>query len=282
MQIDPFFQVPQRTLETASGSVEVPVLYKEGDYSMALFCTHRHRAQALLRHTGLRPAMTFGNYAIVSLVMAKFTHCSESNYSIAALAVPVSRSQGFQPVSPWRELFSRADQRHMGFYLVNCPTDNLRMMHIGREVWGHPKCPANIDLELESSGLQCQVQCMQTQQPLFEFAGRGPKVWKMQPLGFNMFSILNDQMIRAILEIRSPFSVHLPFGFRLKLNTTDHPITRPMRKLGLDGKRPLVVISTNLFQGRFNEGVVIEDLNQLPLTASASAASPRHHDRLRA
>ncbi|MBA53609.1 MAG: hypothetical protein CMK89_04075 [Pseudomonadales bacterium] len=265
MQIDPFFQVPQRTMETSSGPVEVPVLYKEGDYSVALFCTRLHRAQALLRNTSLRPAMTFGDYAIVSLVMARFTHCSESGYSIAALAVPVSRCQGFQPVSPWRELFSRPDQRHMGFYLVNCPTDSLRMMHVGRELWGHPKTPAHIDLQLEKSGLLCKVECMETQQPLFEFSGWGPKVWKMRPLGFNMFSILNNQMMRSILETSSPFDVHLPLSFRLKLGAGDHPTTRPMRKLGLDGKRPLAVISTNLFQGRFNEGVVIEELGQEPL-----------------
>lgn len=262
MQIDPFFQVPRRQVDTASGPVEVPVLYKEGDYSVALFCAHRSRVQALLEGTHLTPAMTFGKYAIVSLVMAKFTHCSETAYSVAALTIPVSRSMGFKPVSPWRELFSRADQRHMGFYLVNCPTDSLRMMEIGREVWGHPKTPAFIDMSLEHSRLHCQVECMETQQPLFEFSGQGPRVWQMQPMGFNMFSILDNQIIRSILETRSPFKVHLPFGFRMKLGPQDHPTTRPMRKLGLNGKRPLLVISTDLFQGRFNEGVVVEDLSQ--------------------
>ena len=48
MQIDPFFQVPQRSVNTSMGAVEVPVLYKEGDYSIALFCTLRERVEALL------------------------------------------------------------------------------------------------------------------------------------------------------------------------------------------------------------------------------------------
>ncbi len=70
MQIDPFFQVPQRSVNTSMGAVEVPVLYKEGDYSIALFCTLRERVEALLAGTSFVPAMTFGRYAIVGLVMA--------------------------------------------------------------------------------------------------------------------------------------------------------------------------------------------------------------------
>ncbi|MEE2731183.1 MAG: acetoacetate decarboxylase family protein [Pseudomonadota bacterium] len=281
MQIDPFFQVPRRTLDTSSGPLEVPVLYKEGDYSIALFCAHRQRVEALLNasatQSSLTPAMTFGPYAIVSLVMANFTHCSDADYSVAGLAVPVSRRRGFQPVSPWRELFRRADQRHMGFYLVNCPADSLRMINVGREIWGHPKTPARIDLQLDQNSLRCRVDCLQYNQPLFEFSGWGPRFWQIRPLGMNLFSILNQQMIRSILDVRSPFNLHLPFGFRLQLAPGDHPTTRPMRKLGLDGKRPLMVISTNQFQGRFNEGVVIEELGQ------AAQASPRTvRDTLRA
>lgn len=273
MQIDPFFQVPQRSVNTSMGAVEVPVLYKEGDYSIALFCTLRERVEALLAGTSFVPAMTFGRYAIVGLVMANFTLCSATPYSIASLAVPVSRLRGFRPISPWRELFSKADQRHMGFYLMNCHTSSPRMVAVGREVWGHIKFPSRVEMSLHKATLNCRVECMEGNIPLLQFGGYGPRIGQIRPMGFNMFSILNDQVMRSILDTRAPYDVRFPFGFKLQLGA-EHPTTLPLRKLGLNGKRPLAVISTDRFQGRFNEGVVIETLEH-PHPGPATATRGR-------
>lgn len=275
MQIDPFFQVPQHPVHTSVGMVNLPVMFKEGDYSLALFGTRRERVEALLEDTSFVPAMTLGPFALVALVMANFNICSEAPYSIAASAVPVSRRDGFQPISPWRELFNRPDQRHMGFYQLNCPINNLRMMSVGAEVWGHPKTPADIHFELNRDSMNCSVHCMHENRPLMQFAGRGRRFWRIAPMGFNIFSIRNQQVIRSILDTRSPYNVHLPFGYRLTLGDCDHPAINPLRQLGLDGKRPLVLLSSDQFQGRFNEGTVIEEMGEqrrvaAPIRAAAT------------
>lgn len=274
MQIDPFFQVPQHPVHTSAGVVNLPVLYKEGDYCVALFTAPRAKVEALLQGTHLTPAMTFGPYATVAMVMSNFNICSEAPYSVVAFAIPASRERGFQPVSPWRELFARPDQRHMGFYMLNCPVNSLRMMAVGREVWGHPKSPASIQLELNDSRLDCAVDCMERGTRLLRFSGSGMRFWRIGPLGFNLFTVRNHQLVRSIIDTRSPFNVHVPFNFKLQLGAEDHPITNPLRQLGLDGKRPLALISSNEFQGRFNEGTVIEDLDSpQPLTKLRPAAT---------
>lgn len=260
MQIDPFFQVPQHCVNTSKGPVELPVLYKEGDYSIALFCTLRKSVEAQLAGTSFVPAMTFGHYAVVGLVMANFTLCSEAPYCMTSLAIPVSRQQGFRPVSPWRELFSKADQRHMGFYLVNCTSSSPHMAAVSREIWGHPKSHSIVSMALNKASLNCRVECAERRQTLLQFKGTGLRFWKVRPISFTMFSILGNQVMRSILDTRAPYNVHIPYGFRLQLGV-DHPSTRPFRKLGLDGKRPLAVMSTSYFQGRFNEGVAIEELS---------------------
>lgn len=267
MQIDPFFQVPQHPIQTSMGTVNLPVLFKEGDYCIALFTAPRKRVEALLEGTSFAPAMTLGPFATVGLVMAKHSICSEEPYSVASFAIPVSRLQGFQPVSPWRELFFRPDQRHMGFYMLNSQVNNLRMSVAGAEVWGHPKCTSNIELNLDKSRMDCRVDCMTKGTHLMRFSGKGFRFWSIPAMGFNLFSIRGNQVIRAILEVRSSFTVHLPIGFKLTLGDQDHPVINPLRELGLNGRRPLVVLSSNRFQGRLHEGVVIEDLssdNTLP------------------
>lgn len=277
MQIDPFFQVPQHPVQTSVGPVNLPVLFKEGDYCVALFTARRKALESLLEGTSFAPAMTLGPYGTVAMVMANHNICSEVPYSIVTFAIPVSRVCGFQPVSPWRELFSRPDRRHMGFYMLNCQVNNLRMNAVGAEVWGHKKCPSNIDLDLDRSHLNCSVESMMDRTPLMRFSGKGFRFWRIPAMGFNMFSIRNNQVIRSILEVRSSFNVHQPFGFKLTLGKEDHPVINPLRDLGLDGKRPLVLLSSNRFQGRFNEGTVIEEaaVNEPPPHVRTMASSLR-------
>lgn len=262
MQIDPYFQIPQRPVATTRGPVQLPMFFKEGDYVLALFLARRDRVQHLLADSSFTPAMVLGRYAVVSLVMANFNVCSDRPHAIASLAVPVCRKHGFQPVSPWRELFNRADQRHMGFYLLHCLTDDDHSMVVSREIWGHQKSMADIDLQLNGGRLNCQVREYGAGQPLLAFGGVGPRLGRLRPLSFTMFSWRKHQLLRSILDSRFPLDCRFALGFRLYLGDQDHPAINDFRTLGLNGKRPLVLLSSDCYQGRYDEGTVIEELQE--------------------
>ena len=277
MQIDPFFQVPQHPISTSVGQVQLPVLLKEGDYCVSLFMVDRSKLKTDLAPLGMKPAWVLGKKAIVVLVMADFTVCSVSPYRMISLSYPVVRQQGFQPVSPWREVFSEADERHMGFYLASSHVDSVYMSKVGSEVWGHPKSHANIDYDLNGKHIHCTATCSASGDNIMRFSGKGTRFFRIPSLNYTMFSVLKKQVKRALLNTRGMYDVHIPMGFKLEIGNAQHLMSQQMANIGLNGKRPLIVLSTKQFQGRYHEGTVVEEIDT-PLSEpneSVASSAPR-------
>ncbi|HVL02260.1 MAG TPA: acetoacetate decarboxylase family protein [Dongiaceae bacterium] len=256
MQIDPFFQVPQHTHPTSAGEVQLPLLFKEADAVLAMFLCDLDRVKQQLEGTGLEPALVIGRQAIVILAIYDFLQSTIGPYRSVPLTIPVWRDKGFRPISPWRELFQRADKRHMGYYMVSAATNTALSYTTGRELWGFPKHMARIDYQQQRSRLGCRVYV--GDEPLLEFGGIGfPISWNMQ-LDSNMFSIRQDQLLRTLVNTRGRFRAYFPMGYRLHVGDREHPFTQTARVLGLHGKRPLAVVTSSDYQGRMDEGAVVE------------------------
>ena len=272
MQIEPFFQVPQHTHATSAGEVKLPLLFKEADAVLALFLCDLDLVRQQLEGTGLEPALVLGRQAIVGLAIYDFMHCNIGAYRTVPLAIPVWRDQGFRPVSAWRELFLRADKRHMGFYMISAATSTNSSCTAGRELWGFPKHLVQIDYSLQGTRLACRVS--NGDSSILEFSGSGfPLSWLAQ-LDMTLFSIKQDLLLRTLLNTRGRFRVHFPLGYQLRLGSADHPVSRPMRALGLHGKRPLVLITCTDYQGRMQEGVAVEQLHRPPALRPSPNPSP--------
>ncbi|HEX4937894.1 MAG TPA: acetoacetate decarboxylase family protein [Candidatus Kapabacteria bacterium] len=260
MQIEPFFQVPQHPHATSAGDVQLPLLYKEADAVLTLFLCDLDRVRQQLEGTGLEPALVVGRRAIVTMAIYDFIHCNIGAYHTLPVSIPVWRDQGFRPRSAWRELFLPADKRHMGFYMLSAPTSSNASCTAGRELWGFPKHLVEIDFKLQGTRVACRMSA--GHDSLLEFGGRGvPLSWIMQ-LDINLFSIKQDLLLRTLLNTRGRFRAHFPFGYQLRLGSTDHPATRPLRALGMDRKRPLALITCADYQGRMQEGVAVERLHR--------------------
>lgn len=271
MQIDPFFQVPLHSHPTSRGAVELPVLLKEGDCVNALFLCQLDRVRQQLEGTGLEPALTLGQQTLVSLVMFDFVQTSIGPYRTLVLSVPVWRESGFRPRSPWRELFVAADHRHMGFYTLCAPSNTLASTTSGRELWGLPKTLSRIDFMLDGARMGCRVS--NGVQPVAEFSGRGARIAPAPCLDFNLFSIHQNRLLRTLIHTRGQFHCHNPLGFRLTVGDVQHPLAQTLNALGLHGRRPVLLLGSTNFQGRMQEGVMVEQReNSGRIRASAAAA----------
>jgi len=268
MQIDPFFQVPQHAVMTSLGEAQLPLLFKEGDYSIFLFVVSKRKVESLLRGTGLRPAITFGNRTFAALVLGHYSITSYKPFRFASLAISAERQFGFRPTSPWKEIFSRADQRHTGFYFLNSLLDNQDMVTMGKEIWGFPHSFGDIQLAIENSRIRSHVECAHSRKTLFGLDSLGLRLWRMSALEFTMFSVRGRQILRTLFNTRCTLDMSLPLQFRLRLGDSPHPIVQNLRLLGLDNRRPLLCFSTHQFQGRIHEGSVVENLDDAPRSSS--------------
>ena len=258
MQIDPFFQVPLHTHSTSAGEVQLPLLFKEADAAITLFRCDRNRVEKQLEGTGLQPALVLGRHALVSICLYNMVHTNIGSYCIALLAVPVHRQRGFRPISPWRELFEPADKRHMGFYMLSAMTSSPMCAVSGRELWGFPKHLGQVDFNLQGSALHCRAY--NGPQTLMELSGTGFPLCRVKHLDFNLFSILQDYLIRTLLVTRGKFHARFPLGYRLRVGPVPHPFCDQLRALDLDGRHPLLLISSSDYQARMQEGVAVESL----------------------
>lgn len=269
MQIDPFFQVPQHAVMTSLGEAQLPLLFKEGDYSIFLFVVSKRKVESLLQGTGLRPAVTFGNRTFVALVMGHYSITSYKPFRFASLAISVERQFGFRPTSPWKEIFSRPDHRHMGFYFLNSLLDNQDMVTMGKEIWGFPHSFGGIQLAIEESRVRSLVECAHTRKTLFGLDSAGLRFWRMSALEFTMFSVRGNHILRTLFNTRCNLDLSLPLRFRLRLGDGQHPMVENLRLLGLDNRRPLLCLNTHQFQGRIHEGSVVENLDDAPPQSSS-------------
>ncbi|AUM12128.1 hypothetical protein [Ketobacter alkanivorans] len=261
MQIDPFFQIPQHTLETPSGPAELPILLKEGDYSVFLFMVDKPLVDELLQRTGLRPAMNLGKKTFLALVMGHYSSCSVAPFSFVSLAVSVEREQGFRPTSPWRELFSRADRRHMGFHFLSCPVDNVRLSSVGKLAWGFPHSVSHISYRQEGSSIQAVARCAESNETFLQVRSKSLPFFRIDSMDFTMFSVLDNKIIRTLFPTRCKFTLNVPISFKLRTGDSQHPMSNIIRKLNLENKKPFLCLSTPCFQGRIDTGIVVEDLD---------------------
>ena len=270
MQIDPFFQVPMHTHTTSAGEVELPLLIKEADCTIALFLCSRDRVWQQLEGSGMQPALEFGRHALVGMSLYNVEQSNFGPHRCMVLSIPVVRQRGFRPVSPWRELFARADKRHMGFYPLSIMTNSALKTTVGRELWGFPNYLSQVDFELRESRIACRVS--NGPQTLMELTGNGFRICRAKRLDYNMFSRLNNQLLRALLVTRGQFHAQFPLGYRLRLGAASHPLTDQLRALELDGKRPLALVSSSNYQARMQEGVVVEQLPDQALLPQPKSA----------
>jgi hypothetical protein len=77
----------------------------------------------------------------------------------------------------------------------------------------------------------------------------------LPPLGVVLYSTLRGTELRTTVDVRGRGTARLPGRARLQVGASDHPLAATVRRIGLDGARPLVVGATHRFRSRLNEGV---------------------------
>ncbi len=264
MHIDPFFQVPQHTVATSVGNVDVPIFVQEGDYCIAFFLVRRERLLPLLASTELKPSLNIGKYSMIALGMADFTHCSEDPFRMVAASVPVHRNHGPQPRSIFKEFFAKQDHRYTGFYTFGGHADNGRMGEIGAEIWGLPKGVGPVGFDLEGGQVNCDVRCAYTGEDVMSFSGKGGRFLQMDAISYHAFSINEGNLFRSLINNKGQFHLHMPLGYRLRVGSGNQQLAQQLRWLGLDGSRPLIMLCADNYQCRFHEGAVVQQISTIP------------------
>ncbi len=265
---DPFFNVPRTVATTSQGPVQLPILYHRTRNLNAFFLVDTQAAQAALDAAGagsLQATCNWGGKTLVALACYEYQDTSIGVYNEIGLAVPVVRA-GVKPrLSHWLQPLRDVDdpRREVGFYVLHLPVDTDAACAAGREIWGLPKFVTPIDYGRVDQQVDIVLfdpaQPQRRDQAILRLAGRlgasvpGPT---LSPL---LYSQVGERWLKTTVNARGGGRVHAGHGLQLRLGPSQHPMAQTLRALGLEGAHPWLVLDTDRFQSRLNDGQEMPD-----------------------
>lgn len=251
---DPFFTVPIKTVKISSGDVDLPILYFDNTTFTALFRADDDAVNELLEGTGLEAAIRVGGKPIVVISCFEYRSTSIGAYNEVGIAIPVNPKGRGRGVKAWVDLFGKADSREQSFYVVDLPVSTDAACNAGKEIWGYPKFTAPISFSLSGNQFSCEITDPETSQNIMSLKGKSQSLFPWMSIDLASVSFLNDETLRTHVNVRGGNWVRTNWGLQLKVGELDHPMAKRLKKLGLDGKSPIVALSSDRFQSRLNEG----------------------------
>jgi hypothetical protein len=240
----PFLTVPTRVVDSAEGTVELPIRCRDGDALTAYFAVRPAAVAGLLEGTGLGPAVQVAGRALVAVHAAWNRHTSAGGYGELQVGVIVpgpSRRRSRSPV--WPDLLRAADLRRCGSFLVGSAVDTTIVHALGPRLWGGETYLTPLELRLGTRSAHVGAGRILT------LRGRlGPGLPLSDP-GLVGYAREAGAVLRSCVRTRGRARLHPAPALRLVVEPqSTHPLADRLRELGLDGARPLLCLSATTRQ----------------------------------
>lgn len=253
-----FFAVPRVPHATSAGPVDLPILYYDTSYVMALFFADRAAAEDRVREQGLRPALTRGGRAVVALAGYHYRDSTVGPYFEVGLAipvVPVGSSRGERWLQVLRN--EESPNRDLGFYVLHLPVTTDAADTAGRDIWGLPKFVTGIEVRHVGRDIMVRVDDPAGKGPIMTLSGRaGPGV-RSPGLPVMLYSRLAGNLLRITVNGRGPNTAYPGGQLRMRIGASTHPMAETMRSLGMAGRKPWLVLAADSAQSRLNQGTPV-------------------------
>lgn len=218
-----------------------------------MFAADNDAVKERLNGTGLLPALKWGSRFVVAVGLVQYEECDLGSYNEVIVAIP-SIPQGIKkPLSSWLDLVGSLENRKVGQHIIHIPVTSEFSRVSGYELWGYPKIVTLVEHEFQSPSLHSKVFDPVSKELIMEMKGELGFGIPSIPLSLITYSFQNNQLLKTKVKVRGRMKLRLNHGLRLTVGNSHHPMATDLRKLGLDGKRPFVVMDTDKFQSVFYE-----------------------------
>ncbi len=251
---DPFFDVPKNVVSTSEGDVELPACYFDSSHYMALFRVKPEKVAEKLSGVPLRPALV-SRKGVAVLSFFKYRDTSVGSYHEVGLAVLVAPEAEPVELGSLGALNDESSRGALGSYVLDLPVTTPLARAAGCEIWGYPKFVTELPIELDGDLLKTQVLDPEGKS-IVELSGeRGYSVPEDVPgMALVTYSMLDGRMLRTRVETRSSCRTSGGGALKLAVGDSEHRMAKNLRDLGLDGKSPKLLQTTELFQSLLFQG----------------------------
>ena len=248
---DHFFRQEQHKVVTKAGSTFLPCFFRKVHYTVCLFTSGKEAVLDLLNGTGLQPALRLGRRYVVAVGLVNYEESDLGGYNEMIIAVPVIPEGTKPPLSSWLNLVGPLEKRKVGQYILHIPVTSEFSRAAGYELWGYPKIVAPVEHEANRNQVRTAVYEPHTNELITEVKGKLGWWIPSIPLSLITYSFLQHHLIRTAVNVRGWMKLRLQHGLRLTVGNSQHPMANDLRRLGLDGQKPFLVMDTDRFQSVF-------------------------------
>ncbi|MCS0602655.1 acetoacetate decarboxylase family protein [Streptomyces sp. LP11] len=249
----PFLTVPTTSVPTTAGPVEVPVRYHDSAAAHLCFPVDADAARALLPDTGRLTPSRFGGRALAVLSLYEHRCTTIGPHTEVALSVPVDDLWRPRPHDIAADLLRRADLRRTGRYVVSLAVTTEEARRVAREIWGQPAMRVGAEADLTDRAIDLRSRDLG-----LTVEGRlGPGV-RCPDADWILYGRRGGSTVRTPVRTHGRVRLHRAHGIRPLLDTAAaEPLAGPLRRLGVDGTRPLFVLTCPRLLAHRGAGTVL-------------------------
>lgn len=211
-----------------------------------------------LEGTSLVPALQWRGTYVVAIGLIHYDDCDLGQYNEMIVSIPALPQVIKPPLNSWMDLMGSLDKRKVGQHIIHIPVTSEFSRAAGHELWGYPKIVAPVEHEFSSSSLHSKVFDPVSKELIVELDGKLGFGIPSIPLSLITYSFVDGEMMKTKVKVRGMMKLRLHHSIRLNIGTSTHAMANDLRMLGLDGKRPFLVMDTEKFQSVFYEGEFLE------------------------
>ena len=209
----------------------LPIRYFDVQCLVATFLAAPDRASELLVGAGVQPVLQEDGKAVVDLYCIEYRKTDIGPYNEVGLTVRAKAPN--DPIA--------------ANYVVNLPVTTALANRAGREIWGYNKFVAAITVNSEGKTFSTVLRDSD-----HEIIGalegvRGVSV-PAPAADILTFTLNQDRLTKTVIKVLTPSLASSGDSFVFKVGTSRHPMTSNLRKVGLDGARPVLIHYTDPFQ----------------------------------
>ncbi len=249
-----FFRVPVAPYPTSVGEVTLPIRYYEVTSVLGLFRAPLAAVAELLEGSALEPALTLGQDTLVAVAFYAYHRSSIGPYNEAGVATFVRRAGEREAGLPWLDIYRRPERRTVGTRVFDLPVTTPLACASGRELWGYPKFVTAIAVGLSGGRFEGVAADPEGRGDIVSLSGELGAWMPAPPMSVMLYSHLGGVLLRTHVHVRGAVRVHRGGGTVLRVGASPHPMAWRLRRLGLDGARPLAMVTTDAFQSLLHPG----------------------------
>ena len=221
----------QRHVLSNGAECFLPIRYFDVQCLVATFLVAPDRACELLVGAGLQPVLQEDGRAVVDLFCIEYRKTDIGPYNEVGLTVR-AKAPG-DPVG--------------ANYVVNLPVTTPVANRAGREIWGYNKFVAAIDVN--SKGKMFSTVLRDSDHEIIGAleGARGASV-PAPPTDILTFTLHHGRLIKTVIRVLTPSLASSGDSFVFRVGASRHPMTSNLRKVALDGARPVLIHYTDPFQ----------------------------------